>query len=74
MRQRCSDESAFERLQGVEELAVKAARIHSFGPSRRRGGRGCADAVAGPKDVLVALMAAGVAPWDGDHPRGQEQG
>src|SRR5271169_6662386 len=59
-----SDESAFERLQGAEELAVKAARIHSFGPPDVVVVEDVPMPSPGPNEILVRVMAAGVAPWD----------
>jgi len=59
-----SDESAFGRFQGGEELAVKAARIHSFGPPDVVVVEDVSMPSPGPGEVLVRVMAAGVAPWD----------
>jgi NADPH:quinone reductase-like Zn-dependent oxidoreductase len=53
-----------QRLQGGEELAVKAARIHSFGPPDVVVVEDVPIPSPGPNEVLVRVMAAGVAPWD----------
>jgi NADPH:quinone reductase-like Zn-dependent oxidoreductase len=54
----------FWHLQGDEESAVKAARIHSFGPPDVVVVEDLPMPSPGPRDVLVRVMAAGVAPWD----------
>jgi len=59
-----SDESAFNVPQGEEELAVKAARIHSFGSPDVVVVEDVPMPSPGPNEVLVRVMAAGVAPWD----------
>jgi hypothetical protein len=59
-----ADESGFKRLQGGEELAVKAVRIHSFGPPEVVVVEDVPMSSPGPNEVLVRVMAAGVAPWD----------
>jgi NADPH:quinone reductase-like Zn-dependent oxidoreductase len=53
-----------ERLRGGEESAVKAARIHSFGPPDVVVVEDVPLPSPGPNEVLVRVMAAGVAPWD----------
>jgi NADPH:quinone reductase-like Zn-dependent oxidoreductase len=45
-------------------LAVKAARIHSFGPPDVVVVEDVPMPSPGPNEVLVRVMAAGVAPWD----------
>jgi NADPH:quinone reductase-like Zn-dependent oxidoreductase len=45
-------------------LAVKAARIHSFGPPDVVMVEDVPMPSPGPNEVLVRVMAAGVAPWD----------
>jgi len=45
-------------------LAVKAARIHSFGAPDVVVVEDVPMPSAGPNEVLVHVMAAGVAPWD----------
>src|SRR5271169_1353935 len=47
-----------------EELAVKAARIHTFGPPDVVVVEDVPMPSQGPNEVLVRVMAAGVAPWD----------
>src|ERR1700732_4860059 len=47
-----------------EELAVKAARIHTFGPPDVVVVEDVPIPSPGPNDVLVRVIAAGVAPWD----------
>lgn len=47
-----------------EESAVKAARIHSFGPPDVVVVEDVPMPLPGPGEVLVRVMAAGVAPWD----------
>jgi NADPH:quinone reductase-like Zn-dependent oxidoreductase len=54
----------FEHRQAEEELAVKAARIHSFGPPDVVVVEEVRVPAPGPGEVLVRVMAAGVAPWD----------
>jgi NADPH:quinone reductase-like Zn-dependent oxidoreductase len=56
--------SAFERLQGEGESAVKAARIHTFGAPDVVVVEDVPMPSPGPNEVLVRVMAAGVAPWD----------
>ena len=53
-----------EHLQAEEELAVKAARIHSFGPPDVVVVEEVPVPSPGPTEVLVRVMVAGVAPWD----------
>ena len=48
----------------MEELAVKAVRIHSFGPPDVVVVEDVPVPSPGPDEVLVRVMAAGVAPWD----------
>jgi NADPH:quinone reductase-like Zn-dependent oxidoreductase len=59
-----SDDSAFEHLHREEKLAVKAARIHSFGPPDVVVVEDVPVPSPGPDKVLVRVMAAGVAAWD----------
>src|ERR1700680_836704 len=54
----------FEHLQAEEELDVQAARIHSFGPPSFVVVEDVPVPSPGPGEVLVRVMAAGVAPWD----------
>ena len=51
-------------LRAGKELAVKAARIHSFGPPDVVVVEDVPVPSPGPGEVLVRVMAAGVAPWD----------
>jgi NADPH:quinone reductase-like Zn-dependent oxidoreductase len=53
-----------EHLQAEEESAVKAARIHSFGPPDVVVVEEVPVPSPGPGEVLVRVIAAGVAPWD----------
>jgi NADPH:quinone reductase-like Zn-dependent oxidoreductase len=53
-----------EHLQAEGESAVKAARIHSFGPADVVVVEEVPAPLPGPGEVLVRVMAAGVAPWD----------
>jgi len=55
---------AFAHPQGEEESAVKAARIHTFGPPEVVVVEDVTVPSPGPGEVLVRVMAAGVAPWD----------
>jgi len=45
-------------------LCVKAVRIHSFGPPDVVQVEDVPTPMPGPNEVLVRVMAAGVAPWD----------
>jgi len=54
----------FKDIYSEEELAVKAARIHSFGPPDVVAVEDVPVPSPGPGEVLVRVMAAGVAPWD----------
>ncbi len=47
-----------------EEFAVKAARIHRFGPPEVVVVEDVPVPLPGPHEVLVRVVAAGVAPWD----------
>jgi NADPH:quinone reductase-like Zn-dependent oxidoreductase len=53
-----------EHLRSEEELAMKAARIHSFGPPDIVVVEDVPVPSPGSGEVLVRVMAAGVAPWD----------
>ena len=55
---------AFAHPQGEEESAVKAARIHTFGLPEVVVVEDVTVPSPGPGEVLVRVMAAGVAPWD----------
>ena len=54
--------SAFGRLQGEEESAVKAARVHTFGAPDVVVVEDVPMPSPGPNEVLVRVMATGVAP------------
>jgi NADPH:quinone reductase-like Zn-dependent oxidoreductase len=54
-------------------LAVKAARIHSFGPPDVVVVEDVPMLSPGPNEVLVRVMAAGVAPWDAIIREGQSK-
>jgi NADPH:quinone reductase-like Zn-dependent oxidoreductase len=53
-----------DHLQGEEKRLVKAARIHSFGPPDVVVVEDVPVPSPGPGEVLVRVLAAGVAPWD----------
>ena len=48
---------------------MKAVRIHSFGPPDVAAVEDVPTPTPGPNEVLVRVMAAGVAPWSSE-PRG----
>jgi NADPH:quinone reductase-like Zn-dependent oxidoreductase len=55
---------SIQHPQSEEDLPVKAARIHSFGPPDVVVVEDVPVPSPGPGEVLVRVMAAGVAPWD----------
>src|SRR5580704_7706064 len=60
-------------LQSEKELAVKAARIHSFGPPDVVVVEDVPVPSPGPGEILVRVTAAGVAPWDAIIREGQSK-